>query len=123
MNRRSAITIAAGMVLTVMVAAGAIALGVTGPTSQASAGAGAASPTPEVRTVTRTIERREPSDDGSRSVVVLPPQPSSQAAPSFTDDDGWDDDDAWEDDHDEGDDHDDHDDDDDDGGAEDHDDD
>ena len=122
MNRRSAITIAAGMVLTVMVAAGAIALGVTGPTSEASADAGTASGSPEVRTVTRTIERREPGSDGSRAVVI-PQQPSTaQATPSFTDDDGWDDDDAWDDDHDEGDDHDEADDHDDDDG-EDHDDD
>jgi hypothetical protein len=111
------------MVLTVMVAAGAIALGVTGPTSEASADGVAASRTPEVRTVTRTIERREPASDGSPAVVI-PQQPSTtQAAPSFTDDDGWDDDDAWEDDHDESDDHDDDDHDHDDDGAESHDDD
>lgn len=95
MNERSAITIAAGMVATVVLAAGAIAMGITGP-SQASAGSGdpQLQASPRVRTITRTV--RVEQHDPTAGVVTVQGQVPN-AAPSSSFDDGSDDDDSWED--------------------------
>ena len=118
MNRRSAITIAAGMALAVIVAAAAIAMGVTGPSSQASAdtppGATRVDPSPRVKTITRMIEVGTPGGEQGGIVTVQGTAPAPSTSSAF-DDDALDDDDHGEDDafddDDHGDDDDDHDDD------------
>lgn len=104
MNRRSAITIAAGLVLTMVVAGGAIALGMTGP-SQATAADPAqptsvTRPSPEVRTITRTVRVERGDDDGAVAAAETGSATASPAAtPSPWDDDARNDDDDLDDDH------------------------
>lgn len=106
MNRRSAITIAAGLVLTMVVAGGAIALGMTGP-SQATAADPAqptsvTRPSPEVRTITRTVRVERGDEDGAVAVAAADTgsaTASPATAPSPWDDDARHDDDDLDDDH------------------------
>jgi len=106
MNRRSAITIAAGLVLTMVVAGGAIALGMTGP-SQADAADPAQStsvtrPSPEVRTITRTVRVERDDDAGSvtspaAGVTTASPVAVGATPAPWDDDARNDDDDDWDD--------------------------
>jgi hypothetical protein len=123
MNRRAAITVAAIVAVTVIGAAAAIGMGVTGPSSSASAGTAREAASPEVRTITRTVEIEAPVQGQVGDGVVV----QAPASTGAFDDDAWDDvsddddrDDAWDDADDHGDDdqgdddrgeHDDHDDD------------
>jgi hypothetical protein len=121
MNKRSAITIAAGMVLTLIVAAAAIAMGVTGPTqASAETSQAPAQPSPRVKTITHTIKVEKPGDRLPGAVVTIEgTTPAATSAASVSDDDavedgvddhGEDADDLWDDhgddDHDVWDDHD-----------------
>lgn len=114
MNKRSAMMVAAGLVLAMLVAGMAVAAGLTGP--EASAGGSRANGeaqdrAPKVRTITETvtIHRTAKSDDATPEPVIVtqPPATPATSAPDV-DDDGFDDD-AYEDEdeHEDGEDHDD----------------
>ena len=123
MNKRSALAIAAGLVLTLIVGGLAVAAGLTGPTvSSAVPDADRRSaPEPVVRTVRRTVTVHEKADEVGEVVQVAAPASSASASSGSEDDDAYEDDeyedDEYEDDeyedegHDDRDDEDDHDDD------------
>ena len=102
MNKRSAMMVAAGLVLSMVVAGMAIASGFTGPEASASGGVSTdeiRQREPKVRTITETItvhRDAKPSDDGSAPAPVVitqaPPAPAASGATSSFDDDGYDDD-------------------------------
>lgn len=112
MNKRSAMMVAAGLVLAMLVAGMAVAAGFTGP--EASAGGSRTNGAietrePKVRTITETvtIHRKAKGDDDTTAPVIVTQTPATPAtsAPDV-DDDGFDDD-AYEDgyEHEDGEDH------------------
>jgi hypothetical protein len=114
MNKRSAMMVAAGLVLAMLVAGMAVAAGLTGP--EASAGGSRANGEvqdrePKVRTITETvtIHRTAKSDDATPEPVVVTQTPATPAAATDVDDDGYEDESEHEDEdeHEDGEDHDD----------------
>lgn len=110
MNKRSAMMVAAGLVLAMLVAGMAVAAGFTGP--EASAGGSRATTDeiqrrePKVRTITETVtvhRKAEASDDDTLAPVVVtqtPSAPTSTSSPSDDfDDDGYEDEDHEGEDH------------------------
>jgi hypothetical protein len=98
MNKRSAMMVAAGLVLAMLVAGMAVAAGFTGP--EASAGGSRATTDeiqrrePKVRTITETVtvhRKAEASDQGTLSPVVVTQTPSAPASTSSSSDDFGDD--------------------------------
>jgi hypothetical protein len=90
MNKRSAMTVAAGLVFALMVGAAAVAVGATGPGPSGGSDE-AQRAQPHVRTITRTVEVQrasgDPSTAGSMSTTPVSPLPAQGSS-----DDGWEDD-------------------------------
>jgi hypothetical protein len=113
MNKRSAMFVAAGLVLSLLVAGLAMAMGVTGPSADAKTAARDRKPAVETVTRTVTIHKKATGQDAGTIVVTT----GAPATSTSSDDGAFDDDDAFEDDdrnddHEDGDDGEDHDDDD-----------
>ena len=94
MNKRSAMMVAAGLVLAMLVAGMAVAAGFTGPEASASDSrttTGELEPRePKVRTVTETVtihRTAKASDDATLAPVVVTPTPTSPSTSEGLDDD------------------------------------
>lgn len=87
MNKRSALLVAAGLILTLVVGGLAVAIGLTGPSvSSAVPRSGRSAVEPVVQTVRRTVTVHETADQATGAVVQLAASTAS-AAPSTGDDD------------------------------------
>jgi hypothetical protein len=106
MDKRSAMVVAAGLVLTLLVAGAAVATGFTGPDGSVSAPrltpTGEAQQEPRVRTITRTVRVQRDAETpatGAPAPVVIT-QTAAPSTPSSvpSDDDAYEDEDhAYED--------------------------
>lgn len=114
MKKRSAMAIAAGLVVALLSGAVALSVGFSDPAAVATGERA----TPRVRTIERTVTIHKKAKPESQPVVrtIAAPAASATATSAVSDDDGWDDDDGSfedgdrDDDHDEDEDHEDEDD-------------
>ena len=98
MNKRSAVLVASGLVLTLIVGGFAVAVGLTGPSvSSAVPHAEQRSAEPLVRTVRRTVTVHQTADPKPAEVVQIPA--SSTASGSIPEDSSGSDDGTGEDSH------------------------
>jgi hypothetical protein len=86
MNKRSAMLMAAGLVLTMLVGGVAIAVGLTGPAASAAAPRVVKhhrAPKPIIRTIrkTVTVHKKAPQPAGSAAISYAPPAMSFSPAP------------------------------------------
>lgn len=91
MNKRSAVLIAAGLVLTLAIGGLAVSLGLTGPTPVNAAGP--ARPERVVKVERRTVTIRRKAESPSASNVVLS-APASDPSRGDDSDDGYDEDES-----------------------------
>jgi hypothetical protein len=108
MNKRSAMFVAAGLVLSLLVAGIAMGMGVTGPSADAKT-MSAKGQKPIVKTVTRTVtvHKKEKADGTVGAVIVktLPASGSTSSPSGQTSAGGYEDDDQYESDEHESEDH------------------
>jgi hypothetical protein len=90
MNKRSAMAIAAGMVVALMVGAAAVSIGLGGP-GTAAAGTARAAGNPVVRTSHRTVTIHKPAKDSPapRTVVIGSTWTSASSSAISQEDDGF----------------------------------
>ncbi|MGZ8629482.1 MAG: hypothetical protein ACXWZF_00740 [Actinomycetota bacterium] len=89
MNKRSALMVAAGLILTLVVGGLAVAIGLTGPSvSSAVPRAGRTTPEPVVRTVKRTVTVHKEAEPQHAGVVQVPASvvPAASSSTSVSDD-------------------------------------
>jgi hypothetical protein len=86
MNKRSAMLTAGGLVLTLLVAGIAMAMGVTGPTADAKTTSRAK---PIVRTVTRTVTVHQKAQGGSSGAVRSDPSSAGGSSVDGSEDDQY----------------------------------
>lgn len=91
MNKRSAMLVAAGLVLTLVVGGIAVAVGLTGPEiGSARPRSGRETPSPLVKTTTKTVTVHKKGDATGGGVVAVPGTSSSSvSSASGSSDDGY----------------------------------
>jgi len=96
MNKRSAMTIAAGLVAALLTGAVALSMGLTGAETADAGGA----PDPRIRTVHRTVTvHREAKAGEPKTVTIVTAGASSPVSSEEIEDEGFEDEDGFEDEH------------------------